>query len=198
VSYFAHESAYIDEGCRIGDETNIWHFSHIMTGATIGARCTIGQNVVVSPDVVIGDNVKIQNNVSIYTGVVLEDDVFCGPSMVFTNVVNPRSHIVRKHEFKRTLVKRGATLGANCTIVCGHTIGCHAFVGAGAVVTMDVPDHALVVGNPARVSGWVCTCGVTLASQSTVPDEVVCAACGTRYAGRAPHTLTQIEGGAGL
>jgi UDP-2-acetamido-3-amino-2,3-dideoxy-glucuronate N-acetyltransferase len=198
VSYVAHESAYIDEGCRIGDGTKIWHFSHIMTGATIGARCTIGQNVVVSPDVVIGDNVKIQNNVSIYTGVILEDDVFCGPSMVFTNVVNPRSHIVRKHEFKRTLVQRGATLGANCTIVCGHTIGCYAFVGAGAVVTMDVPDYALVVGNPARVSGWVCTCGVTLASQSTVPDEVECAACGTRYAGRAPHTLTRIESGAGL
>jgi UDP-2-acetamido-3-amino-2,3-dideoxy-glucuronate N-acetyltransferase len=193
VSYFAHESAYVDEGCRIGDETKIWHFSHIMTGATIGARCTIGQNVVVSPEVVIGDSVKIQNNVSIYTGVILEDDVFCGPSMVFTNVVNPRSHVVRKHEFKRTLVKRGATLGANCTIVCGHTIGCYAFVGAGAVVTMDVPDYALVVGNPGRVSGWVCTCGVTLASGSTVPGDAVCPACGTRYVGRAPHSLTRSE-----
>src|SRR5262249_8515470 len=122
VSYFAHESAYVDEGCRIGDDTKIWHFSHVMTGASIGAPCNIGQNFVVSPEVVIGDNVKIQNNVSIYTGVTLEDDVFCGPSMVFTNVINPRSHVVRKHEYRPTLVKRGASLGANCTVVCGHTI----------------------------------------------------------------------------
>jgi UDP-2-acetamido-3-amino-2,3-dideoxy-glucuronate N-acetyltransferase len=189
MSYFAHESAYIDDGCRVGDGTKIWHFSHVMAGAAIGAHCNIGQNVVVSPDVVIGDNVKIQNNVSIYTGVILEDDVFCGPSMVFTNVVNPRSHVVRKDEFRRTLVQRGATLGANCTIVCGHTIGRYAFVGAGAVVTADVADHALVIGNPARVAGWVCVCGVTLASQAAAPEQAVCAACGRRYTGAAPHTL---------
>ena len=194
MSYFAHESAYIDEGCRIGDDTKIWHFSHVMAGATIGARCNLGQNVVVSPDVIIGDNVKIQNNVSIYTGVILEDDVFCGPSMVFTNVVNPRSHIVRKDEFRRTLVKRGATLGANCTVVCGHTIGKYGFVGAGAVVTGDVPDHALVLGNPARVSGWVCACGVKLTSDATIPNQVACPACGKRYIGRPPQTLTLVEG----
>ena len=188
--YFAHESAYVDEGCRIGDGTKIWHFSHVMSGATIGARCNIGQNVVVSPDVVIGDNVKIQNNVSIYTGVILEDDVFCGPSMVFTNVLNPRSEIVRKHDFRRTLVKRGATLGANCTIVCGHTIGRYAFVGAGAVVTTDVSDHALVVGNPARVAGWVCVCGLSLAQEPLVPEHAVCGSCGRRYVGVAPQTLT--------
>ncbi len=172
MSFFAHESAYIDDGCRIGEGTKIWHFSHVMTGATIGARCNVGQNVVISPDVVIGDNVKIQNNVSIYTGVVLEDDVFCGPSMVFTNVINPRSHVVRKHEFRRTLVMRGATLGANCTIVCGHTIGRYAFVGAGAVVTGDAPDYALILGNPGRIKGWVCACGVKLASGATVPGQV--------------------------
>jgi UDP-2-acetamido-3-amino-2,3-dideoxy-glucuronate N-acetyltransferase len=165
-----------------------------MSGATIGARCNIGQNVVVSPDVVIGDNVKIQNNVSVYTGVVLEDDVFCGPSMVFTNVVNPRSHIVRKHEYRRTLVKRGASLGANCTIVCGHTIGRYAFIGAGAVVTADVADYALVLGNPARVRGWVCECGVKLSSERTPPLEGTCAACGTRYLTR-DGTLTRKDPG---
>src|SRR3954465_11018893 len=148
TGYFAHESAYIDEGCEIGRGTKIWHFSHVMTGARIGRGCNIGQNVVVSPQVVIGDNVKIQNNVSVYTGVMLEDDVFCGPSMVFTNVVNPRSHVSRKHEYRTTLVRRGARLGANATIVCGHTIGQYAFIGAGTVVTKDVPDYALVVGNP--------------------------------------------------
>ena len=193
MNYFAHESAYIDDGCRIGDGTKIWHFSHVMSGAAIGARCNIGQNVVVSPDVVIGDNVKIQNNVSIYTGVILEDDVFCGPSMVFTNVVNPRSHVVRKHEFQRTLVKRGATLGANCTVVCGHTIGRYAFIGAGAVVTGDVPDYALVVGNPGRIKGWACVCGVKLASGTTVPKLIVCAACRKRYSGRPPHELSLLE-----
>ena len=194
MSYFAHESAYIDEGCRIGEGTRIWHFSHVMSGAAIGARCNIGQNVVVSPEVVIGDNVKIQNNVSIYTGVILEDDVFCGPSMVFTNVVNPRSHVVRKDEFRRTLVKRGATLGANCTIVCGHTIGRYAFVGAGTVVTGDVPDYALVVGNPGRIKGWACVCGVKLAPGATVPENAVCASCGKRYTGRPPRALTLVEG----
>jgi len=194
MSYFAHESAYIDEGCRIGDGTKIWHFSHVMSGAAIGARCNIGQNVVVSPEVVIGENVKIQNNVSIYTGVILEDDVFCGPSMVFTNVINPRSHVVRKDEFRRTLVKRGATLGANCTIVCGHTIGRYAFVGAGTVVTGDVPDYALVIGNPGRIRGWACVCGVKLTSGATAPEQAVCASCGKRYAGRPPHELALVEG----
>ena len=179
--YFSHESSYIDEGCEIGAGTKIWHFSHVMPRARIGRGCNIGQNVVVSPDVVIGDNVRIQNNVSVYTGVVLEDDVFCGPSMVFTNVVNPRSHISRKDEFRPTLVKKGATLGANSTVVCGHTIGRYAFIGAGAVVTDDVPDYALVVGNPGRIAGWTCSCGVKLAMGATPPTEATCAACGIRY-----------------
>ena len=179
--YMAHESAYIDEGCRIGTGTRIWHFSHVMTRATIGAGCNIGQNVVVSPDVVIGDHVKIQNNVSVYTGVTLEDDVFCGPSMVFTNVFNPRSHVSRKDEYRSTLVKRGATLGANCTVVCGITIGRYAFVGAGTVVTRDLPDHALVVGNPGRITGWMCECGAKLASGPRPPASATCAACGARY-----------------
>ena len=179
---FVHESSYVDEGCEIGEGSKVWHFSHLMSGARIGKRCNIGQNVVVSPQVVIGDNVKIQNNVSIYTGVVLEDDVFCGPSMVFTNVVNPRSHVSRKDEYKTTLVKQGASLGANTTIVCGHTIGRFAFIGAGAVVTKDVPDYALVVGNPGRISGWMCNCGVKLAAGTTPPAKATCAACGTHYA----------------
>jgi UDP-2-acetamido-3-amino-2,3-dideoxy-glucuronate N-acetyltransferase len=193
MNYFAHESAYIDDGCRIGEGTKIWHFSHVMTGAAIGARCNIGQNVVVSPDVVIGDNVKIQNNVSVYTGVILEDDVFCGPSMVFTNVINPRSHIVRRHEYRRTLVKRGATLGAGCIIVCGHTIGRYAFIGAGAVVTRNVPDFALVLGNPGRIAGWMCTCGVKLVSGSAPPADAVCSACGSRYQGRLPDVLAEVS-----
>jgi UDP-2-acetamido-3-amino-2,3-dideoxy-glucuronate N-acetyltransferase len=178
--FFAHESCYLDEGCEIGAGTKIWHFSHVMSGARIGQRCNIGQNVVISPHVVIGDNVKIQNNVSVYTGVILEDDVFCGPSMVFTNVVNPRSHVSRKDEYRQTLVRRGASLGANSTIVCGHTIGRYAFVGAGAVVTKDVPDYALVVGNPGRLAGWVCACGVKLAG-STFPLDITCQACGAQY-----------------
>src|SRR5437763_5583871 len=152
-----------------------------MPGARIGRGCNIGQNCVVSPDVVIGDNVKIQNNVSLYTGVILEDDVFCGPSMVFTNVVNPRSHVPRKHEYRQTLVKRGATIGANATIVCGHSIGKYAFIGAGAVVTKDVPDYALLVGNPGRVSGWVCECGVKLVTGTRVPVHAHCRACGRSY-----------------
>ena len=179
---FVHESSYVDEGCEIGEGSKVWHFSHVMSGARIGKRCNIGQNVVVSPQVVIGDNVKIQNNVSIYTGVILEDDVFCGPSMVFTNVVNPRSHVSRKDEYKTTLVKQGASLGANTTIVCGHTIGRFAFIGAGAVVTKDIPDYALVVGNPGRISGWMCNCGVKLAAGATPPVTATCAACGTHYA----------------
>src|SRR5262245_36737704 len=176
--YFVHESSYVDEPCEIGEGTKIWHFSHIMSGARIGRGCNIGQNVVVSPDVVVGDNVKIQNNVSLYTGVILEDDVFCGPSMVFTNVVNPRSHIPRKNEYRQTLVKRGASLGANSTVVCGHTVGRYAFVGAGSIVTKDIPDYALVVGNPGRVTGWMCACGVKLANGSRPPIDPVCRTCG--------------------
>lgn len=155
TSFFAHETAVIDTGCTIGEGTKIWHFSHIMSGCTIGDQCSIGQNVVISPEVRIGNRVKIQNNVSVYTGVICEDDVFLGPSAVFTNVINPRSAIVRKNEYQATLVKKGATIGANATIVCGITIGKYAFVGAGAVVTKVIPDYALVVGNPARQTGWM-------------------------------------------
>jgi UDP-2-acetamido-3-amino-2,3-dideoxy-glucuronate N-acetyltransferase len=181
-AYFVHESSYIDEPCSIGAGAKIWHFSHIMKNSRIGERCNIGQNVVVSPDVVIGNNVKIQNNVSIYTGCILEDDVFCGPSMVFTNVVNPRSHVIRKDEYKTTLVRRGASLGANCTVVCGVTIGRYAFVGAGAVVTHDIPDYALVYGNPARVRGWMCACGIGLEFvTSNGADRGKCKDCGAEY-----------------
>lgn len=181
ADYFVHSSSFVDDGASIGSGTKIWHFCHIMPRSRIGRGCSIGQNVVVSPDVVIGDNVKIQNNVSVYTGVTLEDDVFCGPSMVFTNVVNPRSHVSRKDEFRPTLVKQGASLGANSVVVCGHTVGRYAFVGAGAVVTKDVPDHALVVGNPGRIVGWMCQCGVKLASGARPPATAACAACGTYY-----------------
>lgn len=153
--YFAHETAIIDEGCTIGQGTKIWHFSHIMKGCTIGEQCSVGQNVVISPEVVIGNRVKIQNNVSVYTGVICEDEVFLGPSCVFTNVFNPRSAIVRKNEYKPTIVQKGATIGANATIVCGITIGRYAFIGAGAVVTKNIPDYALVMGNPARQAGWM-------------------------------------------
>jgi len=155
TNYFAHETAIIDAGCKIGEETRIWHFSHIMTNCIIGRECSIGQNVVISPEVRIGNRVKIQNNVSVYTGVICEDDVFLGPSAVFTNVINPRSAVVRKNEYKPTLVKKGATIGANATIVCGITLGKYSFIGAGAVVTKDIPDYALVVGNPARQTGWM-------------------------------------------
>src|SRR3954467_3034627 len=181
AEFFAHESSYVDEGAAVGADTRIWHFCHIMSGARIGERCNIGQNVVVSPGVVIGNNVKIQNNVSVYTGVTLEDDVFCGPSMVFTNVINPRSHVSRKEEYKLTRVGRGATLGANSTIVCGHTIGRYAFVGAGTVVTRDVPDYALVVGNPGRVTGWMCACGVKLSNGRQPPAHAHCSECAADY-----------------
>ena len=153
--YFAHETAVIDEGCRIGKGTKIWHFSHVMKGCVIGENCNLGQNVVVSPEVILGRNVKVQNNVSIYTGVICEDDVFLGPSMVFTNVINPRSHILRRDQYQTTLVKRGASIGANATIVCGNTIGEFSFIGAGAVITKNVPAYALIVGNPGRQSGWI-------------------------------------------
>jgi UDP-2-acetamido-3-amino-2,3-dideoxy-glucuronate N-acetyltransferase len=180
--YTAHESAYVDEGTQIGEGTKIWHFAHVMAGSRIGCDCVIGQNVMISPGVVIGSNVKIQNNVSVYTGVVLEDDVFCGPSAVFTNVVNPRSHVPRRHEYQQTIVRRGASVGANSTILCGHIVGRYAFIGAGAVVTRDVPDYAIVIGNPARVVGWMCQCGIKLATGSAPPPTASCSRCGMEYA----------------
>ena len=162
MSYFAHETAIVDDNCTIGEGTKIWHFSHIMSNCVIGEKCNIGQNVVVSPDVTLGKNVKVQNNVSIYTGVICEDDVFLGPSMVFTNVINPRSAVNRKAEYMKTLVKRGASIGANATIVCGHDIGEFAFIGAGAVITKEVPAYALMVGNPAKQIGWMSEFGQRL------------------------------------
>jgi UDP-2-acetamido-3-amino-2,3-dideoxy-glucuronate N-acetyltransferase len=170
---FVHETAVVDQGAALGAGVKIWHFSHVLPGSRIGERVNIGQNVSIGPDAVIGDGCKIQNNVSVYKGVTLEDDVFCGPSAVFTNIMNPRAHIARMHEVRPTLVRKGASLGANCTIVCGRTVGRYAFVGAGAVVTRDVPDHALVVGNPARRIGWMCACGGRL------DEDLVCADCGT-------------------
>src|SRR5215468_4792018 len=161
-NYYAHPTAVVDEGCEIGEGTKIWHFSHVMPNCKLGKNCNLGQNVVVSPDVVLGENVKVQNNVSIYEGVICEDDVFLGPSMVFTNVINPRSAIVRKHQYAKTLVKKGATIGANATIICGNEIGEYAFVGAGAVVTKPVPAYALVVGNPAKQIGWMSQFGQRL------------------------------------
>ncbi len=175
-----HESSYVDEPCEIGAGTKIWHFSHVMSGCRIGRNCNIGQNVMIAPGAVIGDNVKIQNNVSVYTGVVCEDEVFIGPSAVFTNVMNPRSHINRKDQFRKTIVRKGASIGANATIVCGHEIGMYAFIGAGAVVTKDVPDFALVVGNPARHVGWVCKCGVRL-DFGAGENTAACHECGSRY-----------------
>jgi UDP-2-acetamido-3-amino-2,3-dideoxy-glucuronate N-acetyltransferase len=162
MNFFAHVTAIIDEGAQIGDGTKIWHFSHVMPGAVIGNNCNLGQNVVVSPKVILGNNVRVQNNVSIYEGVICEDDVFLGPSMVLTNVINPRSAVSRKNEFKTTLIKKGATIGANATIVCGNTIGNFAFIGAGTVVTKDVPDYALIIGNPGRQTGWMSEYGQKL------------------------------------
>jgi len=176
--YFAHSTAILDQPCEIGEGTRIWHFSHVMADSRIGRDCNLGQNVVISPGVRLGKNVKIQNNVSVYTGVELEDDVFCGPSMVFTNVTNPRSHINRRNEYQKTLVKRGATLGANSTVVCGITIGRYAFVAAGSVVTRDVPDYALIMGVPGRQAGWMCACGVRLPQNGTTKN---CTACGKSY-----------------
>lgn len=180
AGYFAHDTAVVDPGADIGAGTKIWHFSHVSEGAVIGRGCTLGQNVFVAPRVAIGDNVKIQNNVSVYEGVILERDVFCGPSMVFTNVATPRSGVARNTSahYARTLVRAGATIGANATIVCGNTIGRYAFVGAGAVVTRDVPDYALVFGNPGRVRGYACECGVRLAFDDRA---ATCEACGARY-----------------
>ncbi|MDM0053462.1 acyltransferase [Variovorax sp. J22R115] len=181
MTYSSHPSAIVDEGAQIGDGTRIWHWVHVSAQARIGARCSLGQNVYVGNDVNIGDNVKIQNNVSVYDTVTLEDDVFCGPSMVFTNVYNPRSAVTRKGEYRRTLVKRGATLGANCTIVCGHTVGEYAFVGAGAVVNKDVPAFALMVGVPARQIGWMSEFGEQLALPLQGEGEVLCPHTGARY-----------------
>jgi len=193
TDYFVHESSIIDQPCTIGKGTKIWHFSHIMENTVIGEDCSLGQNVVVSPRCIIGNHVKIQNNVSVYTGVILEDEVFCGPSAVFTNVINPRSHIARKHEYKGTLVKKGASIGANATVLCGITLGHYCFVGAGAVVTHDVPDYALVYGNPAVLQGWMCYCGVRL--DLGVSDQSIessqCHDCGRRYR-REDLTLTEL------
>ena len=177
--YFIHESSYVDTPCEIGEGTKIWHFSHVMKNAKIGKNCNIGQNVVISPDVVLGQNVKIQNNVSVYTGVICEDDVFLGPSMVFTNVVNPRSHVIRRDQYQQTLVKKGASIGANAVIICGNDIGRFSFIGAGAVITKDVPDYALVVGNPGKIIGWMCYCGIRLDFQDS--SDTKCTACGKEY-----------------
>jgi len=175
LDYFVHESAYIDEGVEIGSGTKIWHFSHILANTKIGEQCNIGQNVMIGPDVIIGKKCKIQNNVSVFKGVTLEDGVFCGPSMVFTNIYNPRAEIRKMNQVRPILVKHGATLGANCTIICGITIGRYAFIGAGAVVNKNVPDHAIVVGNTAKQIGWVCECGESLL------DDFECLSCGKQY-----------------
>jgi UDP-2-acetamido-3-amino-2,3-dideoxy-glucuronate N-acetyltransferase len=181
--YFAHETAVIDQPCEIGSGTRIWHFSHVMRDSRIGRGCNLGQNVVVSPGCVLGDRVKVQNNVSIYTGVTIEDEVFLGPSAVFTNVINPRAFIERKDEYRPTLVRRGASIGANATIVCGVTIGQYSFVAAGAVVTRDVPDYGLVLGAPARLAGWVCWCGERLQELplAAASAHAQCGKCGRRY-----------------
>jgi UDP-2-acetamido-3-amino-2,3-dideoxy-glucuronate N-acetyltransferase len=195
ADYFVHESSYVDEGAEIGAGTKIWHFCHVMPGAKIGSHCNIGQNVLVSPEVTIGNNVKIQNNVSLYTGVKVEDDAFLGPSMVFTNVINPRSHIYRKNEYKATLVKKGATIGANATVVCGVSLGRYCFVGAAAVVTSDVPDYALVYGSPARVHGWMCQCGEQIYFlEKDGVERAVCPMCGDAY--RKEGQVVNPEGGA--
>ena len=180
IQYSVHPSAIVDENCEIGEGTKIWHFSHIMSGCKIGKRCNIGQNVVVSPQVILGENVKVQNNVSIYTGVICEDDVFLGPSMVFTNVINPRSAIVRKDEYRKTIVRKGASIGANATVVCGNEIGQYAMIGAGAVITKEVPAYALVYGNPARQNGWVSEYGHKLNFDSE--GLAICSESGEKYA----------------
>lgn len=191
-TYFAHESAYVDEGCEIGAGTKIWHFCHVMSGAKLGRGCNLGQNVLVSSGVTIGNNVKIQNNVSVYTGVELEDDVFCGPSCVFTNVINPRSQIVRHSQYLPTLVRRGVTIGANATIICGATLGRYAFIGAGAVVRGDVPDYALMLGVPARQRGWMSRHGHRLVDRNAA-GELVCPESGWRYQEVEPGVLRCLD-----
>ncbi|MFZ5951429.1 MAG: acyltransferase [Candidatus Rifleibacteriota bacterium] len=182
-NFFVHESSYIDDDVEIGENTKIWHFCHILSHSRIGKDCVFGQNSVVGPRVKIGNNVKVQNNVSIYEGVEIEDDVFCGPSMVFTNVINPRSHINRKNEFKTTILRRGATVGANATIVCGNTLGKYCFIGAGSVVTKSIPDYAIVYGNPAKIMGWVCECGIKLDFPINLRtnEKAQCESCGKQY-----------------
>ena len=191
MGYFAHETAVIDKGCTIGDGTKIWHFCHIMPNSILGENCNVGQNCVISPEVILGNNVKVQNNVSIYTGVVCEDDVFLGPSMVFTNVINPRSFVIRKEEYKATLVKKGASIGANATIVCGNTIGEYAFIGAGTVVTKDVKDYALMVGNPASQIGWVSKEGHRLAFDDL--NHATCPESGKLYSLSNEETVKEIN-----
>lgn len=193
VSCFVHSSSFVDEGAEIGEGTSIWHFCHIMSGAVLGKKCKLGQNVLIAAGVRIGNNVKIQNNVSVYSAVTLEDDVFCGPSMVFTNVPTPRSAVPRNtsEDYLPTLVKRGASIGANATIVCGHTIGEYAFVGAGSVVTRDVPAYGLVYGNPARLRGWACVCGQRLAFH----DGTATCACGRQYRQTGQEAIEWVSGG---
>jgi UDP-2-acetamido-3-amino-2,3-dideoxy-glucuronate N-acetyltransferase len=190
--YFVHESSFIDEPCTIGKGTKIWHFCHIMKDSVIGENCNVGQNVVISSGCGIGNNVKIQNNVSIYSGVMLEDDVFCGPSVVFTNVINPRSHVPRKDEYKRTLAMRGTSIGANATIICGVTLGRYCFIGAGSVVTRDIPDYAIAYGNPSRLHGWICFCGIKLdlGTSSESIESAQCQSCGRRYR-KEGHTVAE-------
>jgi len=190
LNYFSHSTAVIDDNCIIGEETKIWHFSHIMTGCRIGDRCNLGQNVVVSPGVVLGNNVKVQNNVSIYTGVECEDDVFLGPSMVFTNVINPRSAVIRKEQYRKTMVKKGASIGANATIICGNEIGSFAMIGAGAVITKPVPAYALLVGNPARQIGWVSEFGHRLHFDES--GKALCPETGQQYAIKA-NTVSRVS-----
>ncbi len=181
--FFVHESSYVDENVKIGAGTKIWHFCHIMPGTEIGEKCSFGQNCVVGPKAKLGNNVKVQNNVSIYEGVEIEDDVFCGPSMVFTNVINPRSHVSRRHEYKKTILRKGSTIGANATIVCGHEIGKYAFVAAGSVVTKDIPPYAQVMGNPARIKAWICQCGEKLTNNLKLePNQTLtCQSCQKSY-----------------
>jgi UDP-2-acetamido-3-amino-2,3-dideoxy-glucuronate N-acetyltransferase len=195
--YFVHPTAVVDAPPSIGRGTKIWHFCHVMSDVTIGQDCNFGQNVFIASGCRVGNNVKIQNNVSLYTGVNLEDDVFCGPSAVFTNVGTPRSHFPRRNEYQQTLVKRGASIGANATIVCGHSIGRYAFIGAGAVVTRDVPDYAMVYGNPARLRGWVCYCGIKLplGTAAEAQEAGACTNCSRRYERRGLH-VTEVDGGA--
>jgi UDP-2-acetamido-3-amino-2,3-dideoxy-glucuronate N-acetyltransferase len=192
VPYYAHPSAYVDQPCKIGPGTKIWHFAHIMAGSILGANCVVGQNVLIAPDVVVGANVKIQNNVAIYTGVVIEDDAFLGPSCVFTNITNPRSQIVRRHLYEKTLVKRGATIGANATIVCGGTIGRYAFIAAGAVVTHSVPDYALMMGVPARQAGWMSRHGHRLGTPNR-EGMMICPESGWRYRDVEPGVLRCLD-----